>query len=130
MFMEFVQYEEVGFKGLNICSAARLLPQNNGLYISPPKNSRAELAYEEAAEVKPWSASVNDVTKEKANNLVEFRVRENRTGGDAEHESAGLKVQGLSTSEASPAVGAMQVSMKRMHKERILGSSPSPGGGN
>ncbi|GLJ15457.1 hypothetical protein SUGI_0253740 [Cryptomeria japonica] len=111
--------------GLNICNAARLVPQNNGLYITPPQNSKAEM--------KPLSASANDVTEEKANNLLELRFRETRTEVNAEHESVGLKVEGLSTSEASPGVGHMQVNrgaMKRMHKERILGSTPSPGDGN
>ncbi|GLJ15475.1 hypothetical protein SUGI_0254030 [Cryptomeria japonica] len=108
----------------------------NGLYIAPPQNSRGDLANEEASETKPWSPSVIDVTKEKANNLVEFKFKENRTGGDTEHESAGLEVQGLSTSEPSPGVGHMQVSrvpksrQRGAMKERILGSSPSPGGGN
>ncbi|GLJ15460.1 hypothetical protein SUGI_0253770 [Cryptomeria japonica] len=121
--------------GLDICSDARLVPQNNGLYIVPQQNSRADLANEEASETKPWSPSETIVTKEKANNLVEFRFRENRTGGDAEHETVGLKVQALWTSEPSTGVGHMKVSrqrgaMKRMHKERILGSTPSPGGGH
>ncbi|GLJ15473.1 hypothetical protein SUGI_0254010 [Cryptomeria japonica] len=69
---------------------------------------------EVAAETKPWIAS--------GNNQPEFRFREN--------VSPGLKVQGLATLEP---VGHMEVSrgaMKPMHKERILGSSPSPGGGN
>ncbi|GLJ15469.1 hypothetical protein SUGI_0253950 [Cryptomeria japonica] len=105
---------------LNVCSAARLLAENKELHIAPPQNSEAEM--------KPLSASANDVTKEKANNLVEFRFRENRTGGDAEHETPGLKVQGLSTSKPSPEVGHMQVS--RAMKERILGSTPSPGAGH
>ncbi|GLJ15470.1 hypothetical protein SUGI_0253970 [Cryptomeria japonica] len=114
---------------LNVCSAARLLAENKELHIAPPQNSEAELAFEEAAEMKPLSASANDVTKEKANNLVEFRFRENRTGGDAEHETPGLKVQGLSTSKPSPAVGHMQVS-RGAKKERILESTPSPGAGH
>ncbi|GLJ15468.1 hypothetical protein SUGI_0253920 [Cryptomeria japonica] len=102
--------------GLKVCSAARLVPEYKELHIAPPQNSKAELAFEETVE-------------NNANNLVEFRFRENRTGGDAEHEFPQLKVQRLSTSESSPAVGHMQVSRGAM-KERILGSNPSPGDGN
>ncbi|GLJ15455.1 hypothetical protein SUGI_0253720 [Cryptomeria japonica] len=115
--------------GLNVCRASRLLPENKELHIAPQQN----LKDEEVAEMKPLSASGNDVRREKANNLLEFKFRESRTKGDAEHETAGLKVLGLWTSEPSTGVGHMEVSrgaMKRMHKERILGSTPSPGGGH
>lgn len=118
--------------GLKVCGTSRLLLENNGLYIAPPQNLKVEVACEEAGETKPWSTSENDTTKDKANNL-EFRFRENRTGGDAKRRSAGFNVQGLSTSEPSPGVGHMQVfrgAMKCVHKERILGSTPSPGAGN
>ncbi|GLJ15467.1 hypothetical protein SUGI_0253910 [Cryptomeria japonica] len=111
--------------GLKACSSARVVPENKELHIAPPQNSKAELALEETAEMKPYSVSGNN-----ANNLLEFRFREIRTGGDAEDESHGLKVQRLSTSKSSPAVGHMQVSMKQMNKEGILGSNPSPGDGN
>ncbi|GLJ15462.1 hypothetical protein SUGI_0253790 [Cryptomeria japonica] len=110
--------------GLSVCSAARLVAENKELPIPPAQNLK-----EEAAETKPWSTSGIDVTKEKANNLLEYRFRETRTGVVAEHESAGLKVQGLSTSENSPGVGHMQISRGAM-KKRILGSSPSPGKGH
>ncbi|GLJ15472.1 hypothetical protein SUGI_0254000 [Cryptomeria japonica] len=125
--------------GLKVCGAARLLLENGGLYIAP-QNLEAEVACEEAGDTKPWIASANNATKDKANNLLEFRFRENRTGGDAEHETPGLKVQGLSTSQPSPGVGHMQVnripkSGKRgaksnIQKEQVLESTPSPGVGN
>ncbi|GLJ15466.1 hypothetical protein SUGI_0253900 [Cryptomeria japonica] len=98
--------------GLKVLNAERLLPENKELY----------------------------ATKDEAYNLVEFRFRENRSGGDAEEESHGLKVQRLSTSKPSPGVGHMQVSkvpksLKRGAKssiqmERVLESTPSPGDGN
>ncbi|GLJ15461.1 hypothetical protein SUGI_0253780 [Cryptomeria japonica] len=104
--------------GLKVCSAARLLPENKELY----------------------SASGNNATKDEAYNLLEFRFRENRSGGDAEHQSPRLNVQRLSTSKPSPGVGHMQVSrvpksgkrgaMSRMNEERVLQSTPSPEVGN
>ncbi|GLJ15465.1 hypothetical protein SUGI_0253880 [Cryptomeria japonica] len=109
--------------GLKICSAARLLPENKKLYIAPPQYLEAEVAGQDAAETKPRSASENNPTKE-----------------NPEKESLGFKVQRLSTSQPSPGVGHMQVSripksvkrggMSRMHEERVLESSPSPGVGN
>ncbi|GLJ15476.1 hypothetical protein SUGI_0254040 [Cryptomeria japonica] len=125
--------------GLKVCSAARLLVENGGLLVAP-QNLEAEVACEEEGDTKPWIASANNATKEKANNLLEFRFRGIRTGGDAEQKSLGLQVQGLSTSQPSPGVGHMQVSRvpksgKRgakstIQKERVLESTPSPGVGN
>ncbi|GLJ15471.1 hypothetical protein SUGI_0253980 [Cryptomeria japonica] len=125
--------------GLKLCGAARLLVENGGLLVVP-QNLEAEVACEEAGDTKPWIASANNATKDKANNLLEFRFRENRTGGNAEQESVGLKAQRLSTSQPSPGVGHMQVNRipktgergakSTIQRERVLESTPSPGVGN
>ncbi|GLJ15459.1 hypothetical protein SUGI_0253760 [Cryptomeria japonica] len=126
--------------GLKVCGAARLLLENGGLYIAP-QNLEAELACEDqAGSTKPWIASANNATKEKAANFLKLGFSENRTGGDVEQESRGLKLQRLSTSQPSPGVGHMQVSrvpksgkrgaMSSVQEERVLESTPSPGVGN
>ena len=122
--------------GLNVCTAASLMSRNKELNIAQPQNSKSEVAIKEAAEIlKPCNTSEN---------LLEFRVGKIRTGGDAEHESVGFKVQGLSTSESSPAVGHMEIygiadlgqtgevghQEQDVSQKRVLKSTPSPGAGH